>query len=785
VRSAFIRAATGIAARGLADRFNQPSFGYDSPSIVPFAVCSVNWADLQPNSTNDALQSTTTQLGTLAAPLRQGVWSGGPISLAAPTGTAYLAGTILQIGSGPGFLVASSVDANAGVTAFPVTEFLPDVTYGIGTSVSVLKGTAAIDAFLAWATRSPGRGVVLRLQGGKFAPAWFKAFADAGVGTLNDGASGSPFTMTNGVNSSGVGGTCGSYWTASARTAIKNLHTLLAARYDAKPGLAMVDAGLGGYTLFSEPDLAFHLVDSTTPGPSNIYLPNAVSAAIAGVGQATDGIAIGTALQNFMDDASAAWPTTPLYHAFNPYHNLAKSSQPKQITTQVASAGNSGATVTYPSATALVDTAAAFTAGQVGLVVTSGANTATIQSVTNGTTLVVSAWSPATPAAGAAYTIPGAINIATAPWGAHDYQTGTPATKFAACQVHRYSGKWTTNPSGLQTLTDANAGFVAAGVVSGDKVWSDGNTYAIDQAPTATTVHVSAVHDGNGDDTGMEFYVFPATSPATFGYAITDNATNQLIFAAGVLPATGTLNGLWVVPIALTYQTGPAGDENTSSVSTKQQLIHYHTLPRTVTGNNSPRQSTNFATGQPFSDIGAFSGPPFGFQTAGDTNIAGTYAGTDNPLADTITNAQASPVAPFYMELPTGYKTSTAGFSGKSAGNTANLINDDGSAGIPWPAHTSASAFALGAGSYGVVVMKGSGNSYFVSDASNAGVMTIFPVGSVAAADQGTPSNPGYTLYKFDYLSPAQCKAFSAAMAAGPAHRRAAQFLAVSQRSLG
>jgi hypothetical protein len=71
-------------------------------------------------------------------------------------------------------------------------------------------------------------------------------------------------------------------------------------------------------------------------------------------------------------------------------------------------AANSGATVTY-TGTTLVDTAANFISGQVGAVVTSGANTATIATVTDGQHLITSAWAPGTPSAAAAYSIPAVV----------------------------------------------------------------------------------------------------------------------------------------------------------------------------------------------------------------------------------------------------------------------------------------------------------------------------------------------------------------------------------------
>ena len=70
------------------------------------------------------------------------------------------------------------------------------------------------------------------------------------------------------------------------------------------------------------------------------------------------------------------------------------------------SAASLGVGVTY-SATGLVDPSANFVAASVGLVVTSGASTATITTVTNGTTLAMSGgWTGGTPSASAAYSIP-------------------------------------------------------------------------------------------------------------------------------------------------------------------------------------------------------------------------------------------------------------------------------------------------------------------------------------------------------------------------------------------
>lgn len=76
----------------------------------------------------------------------------------------------------------------------------------------------------------------------------------------------------------------------------------------------------------------------------------------------------------------------------------------RQFNTNGAASG-SGAGVSY-TGTGLVDTGAAFYAAQVGQVVTSGANTATITAVTNATTLLLTAWAPGTPSAAAAYSIP-------------------------------------------------------------------------------------------------------------------------------------------------------------------------------------------------------------------------------------------------------------------------------------------------------------------------------------------------------------------------------------------
>jgi hypothetical protein len=156
---------------------------------------------------------------------------------------------------------------------------------------------------------------------------------------------------------------------------------------------------------------------------------------------------------------------------------------------------DTGATGTIYTGTTLTDGLKQWTSNEfVGAIVTSGANSATVASNT-ATVLTLSAWSPATPSANAAYVIAGSMNDSSKSFGANGF-TGLsivgvrPGSSGTGTSYGSFANSGASVSYGASTLTDTLASFPINGLAT--KTVIVGGVSGVVASNTATVITLTA-----------------------------------------------------------------------------------------------------------------------------------------------------------------------------------------------------------------------------------------------------------------------------------------------------